>query len=748
MGKPAKNTANTRGVAVINIRTIPSKSNLNAQVKMDHKLSKKSSTTLTSERHTPQAEVRAASLPSESMYRYALRTTQGTTGSKLKSEVSALPVATAVTVQKKQGNPALLWLNVHYAQGDVRKRISFPPGMLVSQARDLCMLRFGVWQVIMKREGAKPDTEPSDAEEAQSMSTQSTASSTNSSREQYGLYWPGQMQWLSPFELMSSYTLVPGDKLELQDHCAFITTAALRRGDGQSAEDKHVEGEGQIYYMQSKTLSAAWKLCWMELSGTLLSCYKRGRLHGSKQRSQRDQALTTIDLSGGFKLVDQHGRQNQRISTSDQLSPSSSAASLLGMSYQHLGGTGSPLIIKCSDGSVHVFCTQSAVDYDYWRRMLRLVQTTHELPTNITQSSASSVTSSRVSHVSHVSRNRAETAATAGSSGSSGSVGSPDAAQIPLRSPNNGTSGVATSLVHRPHHRKAMGHIVARPKCDLRFGDFVKVRTTQTDTSIAPPQRTYLVVVPQTMYGFDGEYTGDTAGMGTTSEFSVSLHNTHVHSAQSEEVFVVSVEREPENGQNGMVFGFEVESREKREQWVEALCAIGGIEEMGETVSVEPVSSACTDILLEPTSTDSPSSMSVHALERDSSSVSDRIIGELDSSGVSVRALGEVDASGVSVQAIDAGLSIRRSRSFVSTLSRADWPLPPTTLPQRMAQTIRPSTTWTRHSVARDSSDPNMGNPSLDAVGMRLDYTQPPQRQQSRFPWFRRNILGPGSGPK
>ncbi|KAJ2536437.1 hypothetical protein IWW43_000851, partial [Coemansia sp. RSA 1935] len=220
---------------------------------MDHTLSKKSSTTLTSERHTPQ-EVRSASLPSESMYRYALRTTQGAVGSKLKSEVGALPAA--VTVQKPQkGSPALLWLNVHYVQGDVRKRISFPPGMLVSQARDLCMLRFGVWQVIMKREGVKPDTEASDVE-VQSMSTQSTASSTNSSREQYGLYWPGHTQWLSPFELMSSYTLVPGDKLELQDHCAFITTAALR-GDRQTC---NVEGEGQIYYMQNKSLSAAWKL--------------------------------------------------------------------------------------------------------------------------------------------------------------------------------------------------------------------------------------------------------------------------------------------------------------------------------------------------------------------------------------------------------------------------------------------------------------------------------------------------------
>ncbi|KAJ2502212.1 hypothetical protein GGH96_001284 [Coemansia sp. RSA 1972] len=737
MGKPAKNTT-TRGVAVINIRTIPSKSNLNTHAKMDHTLAKKSSTTLTSERHTEQ-EVRAASLPSESIYRYALRTTQ-VVGSKLKSEVG---VPAAVTVKKPQQGTALLWLNVHYVQGDVRKRISFPPGMLVSQARDLCMLRFGVWQVIMKREGAKPDTEPSDVE-VQSMSTQSTASSTNSSREQYGLYWPGQTQWLSPFELMSSYTLVPGDKLELQDHCAFITTAALR-GDGQTRD---VEGEGQIYYMQSKSLSAAWKLCWMELSGTLLACYKRGRIHGSKQRSQRDQALTTIDLSGGFKLVDQHGRQNHRISTSDQLSPSSSAASLLGMSYQHLGGTGSPLIIKCSDGSVHVFCTQSAVDYDYWRRMLRLVQTTHELPTNITQSGASSVASSRVSHVSRVSRSRAETAATAGSSGSSGSSGSIDAAQITVRSPTSGSSGVATSLVHRPHQRKALGHIIARPKLDSRFGDYVKVRTSQPDTSIAP-ERTYLIVVPQTMFGFNSEYTGDTGGMSAASEFSVSLHGTHVHTAQNESVFVVSVVREPKDGQNGMVFGFEIESREKCEQWVDALQTIGGIEEMGEERSLQETVESGSSSALVPVESGSSSAL-VPAVECSSSashkaqtesSLPDRA--ELDSSGVSVRALGEVNASGVSVEALN-GLSIRRSRSFVSTLSRADWPLPPTTLPQRMAHTIRPSTAWSRHSAARDA-DPNMGNPSLDAVGMRLDYA--PQRQQSRFPWFRRNIL-PGSGPK
>ncbi|KAJ2186522.1 hypothetical protein IW139_003242, partial [Coemansia sp. RSA 353] len=290
--------------------------------------------------------------------------------------------------------------------------------------------------------------------------------------------------------------------------------------------------------------------------------------------------------------------------------------------------------------------------------------------------------------------------------------------------------------------RKAMGHIIARPKLDSRFGDYVKVRTSQPDTSPAP-LRTYLIVVPQTLFGFASEYTGDTSGMSAASEFSVSLAGTHVHTAQNEDVFVVSVVREPEHGQNGMVFGFEVDSLEKREQWVDALCAVGGIEQMGEERSLqETVERDSSSVSVQ--AIERGSSLSVQALQTESS-VSDRPRAELDSSGVSVRALGEVNASGVSVEALDTGLSIRRSRSFVSTLSRADWPLPPTTLPQRMAQTIRPSTTWSRQSVVRDT-DPSMGNPSLDAVGMRLDYA--PQRQQSRFPWFRRNIFGPGSGPK
>ncbi|KAJ2359085.1 hypothetical protein GGF43_000369 [Coemansia sp. RSA 2618] len=639
-------------------------------------------------------------------------------------------------------NNALLWLNVHYVLGEVRKRISFPPGMLVSQARDLCMLRFGVWQEIMQREADAKAVETGGVdEEARSMSTQSTASSGSSSREQYGLYWPARAQWLGQHELMTAYRLETGDRLELQDHNAFIATQALQRrnngGQGAGEPSRRVEGEGQIYYMQSKSLSAAWKLCWLELSGTALACYKRGRLHGSKPRTQRDQPIARIDLSAGFKLADQHGRQNQRISTSDQLSPSSSAASLLGLaSYQHLGGSGAPLIIKCSDGAVHVFCTQSAVDYDYWRRMLRLVQTVHELPTNITLSSGASCSSGLSSSAGPRNAGPLEPAKNAGPLEAAG-----DRAARPPNS--GGSSGVATSLVHRPHMRRPAGHIVARPKCDRRFGGYVRARVcgaTARPIEAHAAQRVYLAVVPHALFGFSSEYSGDAAGMDASAEFRIGLGSAAcVHQASEQRgdaaVFVVCILRAPGGAQADVEFGFEVDSCEQRDQWVEALRTIGGVSEAAGQDAAGPSQGEC--------------GVDDNGGELDSSGA-DGNAGELDSSGVSVRALGELNASGVSVQTMDplggmdvGGLSLRRSRSFVSTLSRADWPLPPTTLPSRLVQSVRTRGKSVLSTAAGQDAAMPGGNPSLDAVGLRIE---PQQRQQSRFPWFRRNIMRPGSG--
>ncbi|KAJ2848122.1 hypothetical protein IWW36_003484, partial [Coemansia brasiliensis] len=393
------------------------------------------------------------------------------------------------------------------------------------------MLRFGVWQEIMKREEAKGPTEIPHSDDAQSTtskhsnSNHSTASSKSSAstREHYGLYRPDHAQWLNPNDLLSAYQLASGDKLELQDHNAFVSTPAFWRNAAESHEETStVEGEGQMYYMQTKGLSTAWRLCWVELCGTVLGCYRQRRLAKTRQRSTREHPLVLIDLSGGFKLVDQHGRQNQRISTSDQLpTGASSTSSILGLaSYQHLGGNGAPLIIKCSDNSVHIFCTQSAVDYDYWRRMLRLVQTTHELPTTITVSSESNCSAS-------VSSYKSDLANTV-----------PEETQSSIISSSSSGSAAATSLVHRPQQRKAVAHIVMRPKFDARFSDTVVVCSRAPPANSPSPfpqqQRTFCVLVPHMLYGFASECQGtassaDAASIGASADFSVDLHCTRLY---------------------------------------------------------------------------------------------------------------------------------------------------------------------------------------------------------------------------
>ncbi|KAJ2804034.1 hypothetical protein H4R20_002659, partial [Coemansia guatemalensis] len=314
-------------------------------------LSKKPSSILTQMQQSGRAadEMRASSLPSESMYRYALRANHHSTAkdsaasiASSKSKLGEPPiqqVASANGSSKQVAGEQMVWLHVHYVQGNKRKRIMFPPGILVEQARDLCMLRFGVWQEIMKR-GATPQPEFHSTEnateiedEAISVSTRSTSSNdssrgSNAMREQYGLYWPGHAQWLEPQTPLSRYMLSNGDRLELQNHAAFVSTPAISQSSIRhkasdsgvsrteaSEDERTVEGEGPIYYLQNKGISTAWRQCWLELHGTTLACYKRaGRLRMGlgMVRSTRDAPLLVVDLAGGFRLVDQHGRRDQK----------------------------------------------------------------------------------------------------------------------------------------------------------------------------------------------------------------------------------------------------------------------------------------------------------------------------------------------------------------------------------------------------------------------------------------------------
>ncbi|KAJ2744314.1 hypothetical protein GGI20_003071 [Coemansia sp. BCRC 34301] len=313
-------------------------------------------------------------------------------------------------------NMSGIWLSVFYSEEKQWRKISFPPGVTVGQARDICMLRFNVWHRVMERDmlSAKSQ-EDCGGTTASSIISGSTGSSGNM-RELYGLYWPAGGQWLESLRLVAKYGLKSGDILELQEVGAFIPTPTevtknilvVEHNRQQQQQQQQLRpavaerltssgmAESAIHYLHSKNLSVSWKLCWLELADHQLVCHK-------KQGAKGSQALARINLARGFKLVDQSGnvagkgapysdalgRFSSDSASVHSAGGTSSMASILGLAAYgraQLGGDGSALIIKC-EGQVHVFCTLSAVDYDSWRRALQAEKGHHRSDASTTASS-------------------------------------------------------------------------------------------------------------------------------------------------------------------------------------------------------------------------------------------------------------------------------------------------------------------------------------------------------------------------
>ncbi|KAJ2550078.1 hypothetical protein EV175_004201 [Coemansia sp. RSA 1933] len=307
---------------------------------------------------------------------------------------------------------AAVTLHVHYPADDAWRVVAFPPGVLVGQARDICMLKFNVWRRIMERERKQTD-------------------STATTRDQYGLYSPGRGEWLDALELLASCDLAADDVLELQDASAFVPTAnrgKARRGASASgttvvgssvveprkAEPEEsllrlgapphslhnrgstaalerkpslvplpppataADAEGRLHYLQGKGLSTAWRALWVELHGPQLVCFKK--------KQARAKPVLSIELARGFRVVSpaSPGSDASSVSTGGTLSSASSMSvttntgisdnSLLGSiaSHKQLGPASVPLIIRCgaANSQVHVFCAQGSSDHDYWLRAL------------------------------------------------------------------------------------------------------------------------------------------------------------------------------------------------------------------------------------------------------------------------------------------------------------------------------------------------------------------------------------------
>ncbi|KAJ1741950.1 hypothetical protein LPJ78_003328 [Coemansia sp. RSA 989] len=298
--------------------------------------------------------------------------------------------AAASETETMVGTPSMnfgtsITLNVRYVAKDMWKKVTFPPGITVTQARDICMLRFNVWQQTLTQEeiagnersnasgsskGAKvaPPIMPPGSQGSKSQPEL---------REQYGLFWTSAGHWLEADEMLNAYPLRKGEVLELQHMVEFIQL--------QPHEFKHSYTESFIYYLQPDSgAESNWQFYWTVLRGRVLRLYRR--------KGQQD-ADIEIDLSRPFRLIDQDGRSWPRNSKSSGSSGSDTSIvqslleNLPKVSGNH-GGTGGGMLIVQTVGSgnastttlaqaaaqTHAFCTCDVFDYEVWHRTLRHTQ--------------------------------------------------------------------------------------------------------------------------------------------------------------------------------------------------------------------------------------------------------------------------------------------------------------------------------------------------------------------------------------
>ncbi|KAJ1893838.1 hypothetical protein LPJ66_005526 [Kickxella alabastrina] len=290
------------------------------------------------------------------------------------------------------------WLNVLDAGEDTWRRISVPPGITIGQARDICMLRFNIWQRILKDQPQPTPIPPSAISSSSStgaVSSSRTSCTSSTARKQphhYELYWPAGSQWLDADFLLSTYGIKPGDTVILQDRdqaresSAIVETLLNINKVQQRAQS--AGAEGQIYYLHAKGIATSWQLCWLVLRNQELHCYASNRA-GTGPLSEK--SLVVVDLSCGFRLVNHRivgGSSSMADTTGDAASMYSDSSSIKAalsfaatatgkLQSQQMSGSSSvaPLIIRSNTSeSTHVFCALTPTDHDHWRYALHMAQ--------------------------------------------------------------------------------------------------------------------------------------------------------------------------------------------------------------------------------------------------------------------------------------------------------------------------------------------------------------------------------------
>ncbi|KAI9506799.1 hypothetical protein BX070DRAFT_218567 [Coemansia spiralis] len=268
-----------------------------------------------------------------------------TVGSAGLGSMDSDPAASMSTTSMGLGTSVTL--NVRYVAKDMWRKVTFPPGITVTQARDICMLRFNIWQQTLDT-GADSaigtpcsvDGATFDQHQQQRQSTDvksegtlkphasayqnaqppkmggATAGLTGAVgggapgyqknqmqfREQYGLFWTSAGHWLEADEMLSTYIFRKGEVLELQHIVDFVPL--------QPHEFRYSYAESYIYHLEPEgAVGAVWQQRWMVLRNRVLRVYK------NKGAQEAD---IEIDLTQQFRLTDQEGRSWPRSSQSKE----------------------------------------------------------------------------------------------------------------------------------------------------------------------------------------------------------------------------------------------------------------------------------------------------------------------------------------------------------------------------------------------------------------------------------------------
>ncbi|KAJ2078010.1 hypothetical protein H4R24_004766 [Coemansia sp. RSA 988] len=284
-------------------------------------------------------------------------------------------------------------LNVRYVAKDMWRKVAFPPGITVTQARDICMLRFNVWQQTLGQ-NTSPGATAGDTEEQQGsagvekgvapiktpggaamgfVGGKQNQKAQTELREQYGLFWTSAGHWLESDEMLNAYPLHKAEVLELQHIVDFVPL--------QPHEFKFSYAESHLYCLQSDGDKSRWNMYWAVLRCRVLRLY---------QKKGQQQADMEIDLTRPFRLTDQDGRSWPRTSSSK----SGSTVDVVGIQLlleglpsnlnggcdtdsgvlvlQALASNGSTAALSHPDAkSTHAFRTCGLFDYDVWHRTLR-----------------------------------------------------------------------------------------------------------------------------------------------------------------------------------------------------------------------------------------------------------------------------------------------------------------------------------------------------------------------------------------